>query len=57
MNPTSDYPARPSGQPDRLADRAEWYARTVEPILEPELTICDAHHHLWDQGQIGRAHV
>ena len=50
MNPTSDYPPRPAGQPDRLADRADWYAQTLEPIIEPDLPICDAHHHLWDHG-------
>ncbi len=27
----------------------EWLARTVEEVLEPELEICDPHHHLWDQ--------
>ena len=26
---------------------AEWLARTHEPTLEPDLPICDAHHHLW----------
>lgn len=26
----------------------DWLARTVEPTLEPELPICDPHHHLWD---------
>ena len=26
----------------------EWLARTVEPTLEPDLPICDPHHHLWD---------
>ncbi len=27
---------------------AEWLAQVDEPVLEPELPICDAHHHLWD---------
>jgi predicted TIM-barrel fold metal-dependent hydrolase len=27
---------------------SEWLALTVEEILEPELSICDPHHHLWD---------
>ena len=27
----------------------DWLAQTVESALEPELPICDAHHHLWDQ--------
>src|SRR5688500_8277162 len=35
---------------DWLADRPEWLARTVEDILDPALEICDAHHHLWDNG-------
>jgi L-fuconolactonase len=26
----------------------DWLALTPEPTLEPELPICDAHHHLWD---------
>ena len=31
----------------------DWLALTVEAALEPELPICDPHHHLWDQ-QTGR---
>jgi L-fuconolactonase len=27
----------------------EWLALTAEDALEPELRICDPHHHLWDQ--------
>ena len=27
---------------------ADWLALTPEPTLEPELPICDAHHHLWE---------
>src|SRR5207244_11577363 len=26
----------------------DWLALTVEPALEPELPICDPHHHFWD---------
>ena len=26
-----------------------WLAQTVEPTLEPELPICDPHHHLWPE--------
>ncbi|MFN8521592.1 MAG: amidohydrolase family protein [Chloroflexota bacterium] len=26
----------------------EWLALTQEPILEPDLPICDPHHHFWD---------
>src|SRR5262249_45703673 len=28
---------------------ADWLALTVERALEPDLPICDPHHHLWDQ--------
>ena len=31
----------PFGGPD-------WLALTQEPVLEPELPICDPHHHFWD---------
>ena len=31
-----------------MATNDEWLARTVEPTLEPDLPICDPHHHLWD---------
>ena len=27
---------------------AAWLATTVEAVLEPELAICDPHHHLWE---------
>ena len=30
------------------ADNAAWLEGTVEETLEPELPICDPHHHLWD---------
>ena len=26
----------------------DWLALTAEPTLEPEIPICDPHHHLWD---------
>jgi predicted TIM-barrel fold metal-dependent hydrolase len=26
----------------------DWLALTQEPVLEPEIPICDAHHHFWD---------
>lgn len=29
MNATSDYPPAPAGQPDRLSNRADWYAQTI----------------------------
>jgi predicted TIM-barrel fold metal-dependent hydrolase len=30
------------------ASHADWLALTVEEPLEPDLPICDPHHHLWD---------
>uniref|UniRef100_E1THI8 Amidohydrolase 2 n=1 Tax=Burkholderia sp. (strain CCGE1003) TaxID=640512 RepID=E1THI8_BURSG len=36
-----------------LPVREEWLALHREPILEPDLPIVDAHHHLWDR-QSGR---
>ena len=32
-------------------DRQEWLDQVQEEILEPELAICDPHHHLWDHPQ------
>lgn len=32
-------------------DRELWLAQTTEEILEPELPVCDPHHHLWDYPQ------
>ena len=29
-------------------DREAWLAQVEEEILEPDLPICDPHHHLWD---------
>ena len=29
-------------------DRNEWLAQVTEEVVEPELPICDPHHHLWD---------
>ena len=29
-------------------ERDQWLARTAEEALEPDLPICDPHHHLWD---------
>ncbi len=31
-----------------MSERETWLARTRETALEPELQICDPHHHLWD---------
>ena len=27
----------------------DWLALTQEPALEPDLPICDPHHHFWDK--------
>jgi predicted TIM-barrel fold metal-dependent hydrolase len=27
----------------------DWLARTAEALLDPDLPICDPHHHLWDR--------
>ena len=32
-----------------LRVRADWLALLCEEVLEPELPIIDAHHHLWDR--------
>lgn len=31
-----------------MSDRNAWLDLTSEPALEPDLPICDPHHHLWD---------
>ena len=39
-----------------MATNDEWLARTDEPVLEPDLPICDPHHHLWDfRGKVSPA--
>ena len=32
-------------------DRNAWLDQVTEDVLEPELPICDPHHHLWDHPQ------
>lgn len=32
-------------------DRDDWLAQVTEEIVDPELPICDPHHHLWDHPQ------
>ena len=32
-------------------EREEWLAQVREEVLEPQLPICDPHHHLWDYPQ------
>ncbi len=29
-------------------DQADWLAQVTETIIDPDLPICDPHHHLWD---------
>jgi predicted TIM-barrel fold metal-dependent hydrolase len=31
-----------------MTDQVPWLARTTEEAIEPDLLICDPHHHLWD---------
>lgn len=31
------------------SDRAEWLALTAEEPIDPDLPICDPHHHFWDR--------
>ncbi|NKB39105.1 MAG: amidohydrolase family protein [Gammaproteobacteria bacterium] len=31
-----------------MTDKSEWLAKTVEQVIEPELEICDPHHHVWE---------
>jgi predicted TIM-barrel fold metal-dependent hydrolase len=31
-----------------MADREKWLSLTIEEAIEPELLICDPHHHIWD---------
>jgi predicted TIM-barrel fold metal-dependent hydrolase len=42
MNATSNY----------LPIRADWLARSVEPALEPDLPIIDAHHHFYERQSV-----
>jgi predicted TIM-barrel fold metal-dependent hydrolase len=31
-----------------MTDQSPWLSRTIEDAIEPDLLICDPHHHLWD---------
>jgi L-fuconolactonase len=42
-------PPTPNAHVHYLPVRQSWLDRRMEPILEPELTIIDPHHHLWDR--------
>ena len=32
----------------KAAERQQWLDQVIEEALEPDLAICDPHHHLWD---------
>lgn len=34
-----------------MTDREAWLSQTSEAALEPDLPICDPHHHIWDYPQ------
>ncbi len=38
---------RPTAVP-RAGSPETWLASTIEDVVDPDLKICDAHHHLWD---------
>ncbi|MFT5172929.1 MAG: L-fuconolactonase [Gammaproteobacteria bacterium] len=42
-----------------MASNDDWLARVSEPTLEPDLPICDPHHHLWDKrdGRVERRYM
>ena len=31
-----------------LNDRSDWLALTTEEVIEPDIAICDPHHHFWE---------
>lgn len=37
-------------QREGTPEHAAWLDQVREPVLEPDLRICDPHHHLWDRG-------
>ncbi|MFC7399307.1 amidohydrolase family protein [Chelatococcus sp. GCM10030263] len=39
----------PGAPSPHFAVRPDWLARHDEPVLEPNVAIVDAHHHLWDR--------
>src|SRR6266508_6392587 len=46
---SSIYPSeRGHGGADMPFGGNDWLALTTEPTLEPEVPICDPHHHFWD---------
>ena len=47
-SPLQAYNYGKAGRMVSQATNADWLALTVEEPLEPDLPICDPHHHLWD---------
>ena len=41
------YPPQPDGRNAVMSDHDKWLAQVQEEALEPDLPICDPHHHLW----------
>jgi L-fuconolactonase len=41
----------PNAPNPHFAVRPDWLTLHEEPVLEPELPIVDAHHHLWDRAE------
>lgn len=41
--------AKGANLPRTIAELDVWHAQTREEILEPDLPIIDAHHHMWDR--------
>lgn len=49
LNAPAPAPATaPATASPHLAVRPQWLALQQEPVMEPDLPIVDAHHHLWD---------
>lgn len=42
-----------------MATNDDWLAQVREDIIDPELPICDTHHHLWDhrEGRVDRRYL
>jgi L-fuconolactonase len=52
MTASSSRPAKPR----HIPVREDWLALTTEDVVDPDLPIIDAHHHLWDKpGSLYRA--
>ena len=51
MSQTEQHAAAPTAH---YPINDEWVKRHQEEILEPELSIVDPHHHLWDRPGVSR---